>query len=152
MANPIAFHPRVVDPQVELQKRLAAAPTEHAEALLVAWDLLQAAHDQGLLDLAHGMVTAKDYIAGKGAEYAKLPEGVSGIRNLLSLSRVLMTIDPDVVDCLARAVATAGHEHRSEEKAPSLWQLLKRVTGEDARRGLSFVTLTLVSLGRALKK
>ena len=151
MANPIAFHPRKVDPQVELQKRLAAAPAEHAEALLVAWDLLQAAHDQGLLDLAHGMVSAKDYIAGKGAEYAKLPEGVSGIRNLLTLSRVLMAVDPDVVDCVARAVATAGHEHSREEKAPTLWQLAKRVTGADSRRALSFLTLTLASLGKALK-
>ena len=152
MANPIAFQPRKVDPQIELQKRLAAAPREHAEALLVAWDLLQSAHDQGLLDTVHGLVSAKDAIAGKLAEYAKLPEGVSGIRNLISTARVLMTIDPEVLDCLARAVATAGHEHSSEEKPPSLWQLARRATGEDARRALSFLTLTLGSLGKTFKR
>jgi uncharacterized protein YjgD (DUF1641 family) len=137
---------------MELQRRLAAAPKEHAEALLVAWDLLQAAHDQGLLDTAHGLVSAKDTITGKLAEYAKLPEGVSGIRNLLSVARVLMTVDPEILDSLARAVAAAGQEHSREAKAPSLWQLAKRATGEDARRALSFLTITLVSLGKSLKK
>ncbi len=34
MANPIHFSPKV-DPQTELQRRLKAAPEEHAEALLV---------------------------------------------------------------------------------------------------------------------
>ena len=152
MANPIAFQPLKVDPQVELQKRVAAAPAEHAEALLVAWDLLQAAHDQGLLDTVHGLVSAKNMIAGTLAEYAKLPEGISGIRNLLSMARVLMTVDPELLDSVARAVAAAGQEHSNEEKAPSLWQLAKRATGEDARRALSFLTLTLVSLGKILKK
>jgi uncharacterized protein YjgD (DUF1641 family) len=152
MANPIAFQPRRADPQMELRRRLAAAPAEHAEALLVAWDLLQAAHDQGLLDTVHGLVTAKDTIAGKLAEYDKLPEGISGVRNLLSMARILMGLDPEMLDSLARAIAAAGKEHASEEKPPSLWQLAKRSIGEDSRRGLSFLTLVLTSLGKSLKK
>ena len=36
MANPIAFKPNPVDPKLELEKRLSAAPMEHGEALLVA--------------------------------------------------------------------------------------------------------------------
>ncbi len=150
MANPIAFQVKKVDPQVELQRRLAAAPTEHAEALLVAWDLLQAAHDQGLLDTVHGLVSAKDMIAGTLAKYAKLPEGVSGIRNLLSMARVLMMIDPELLDGLARAVTTAGEQHRAETKPPSLWQLGRRAMSEDSRRGLSFMTLLLGGVGKTM--
>ena len=152
MANPIAFQVKKADPRVNLQKRLDAAPEEHAEALLVAWDLLQAMHDQGVLDTINGMVSAKDTIFATLARYGKTPEGVAAIRNAIALLRVLMTVDPEMLDSLTRAVASAGQEHRSEEKPPSLWQLAKRATGEDSRRGLSFMTLALANIGKMLKK
>jgi uncharacterized protein YjgD (DUF1641 family) len=152
MANPIEFKPRHVDPQVELQRRLEAAPIKHAEALLVLFDLIQTAHDQGLLDTAHGLVSAKDTIFGKLAEYAKLPEGVDGIRNLIGVARLLMTIDPEMLNSLTRAFASAASDHTAEERAPSLWQLAQRATSEDSRRGISFLTLVLGAMGRTLKK
>lgn len=152
MANPIAFQPKIADPKVNLQRRLEAAPAEHAEALLVAWDLLQAAHDQGLLDTAHGLVTAKDTIFGKLAAGAKGPEAVAAIRNGIALLQVITAVDPDVLDCLVKAVTGAAEEHRAEEKAPSLWTLAKRGASEDARRGLSFMTLVLQSVGKSLKR
>ncbi|CAN5414141.1 hypothetical protein BH10ACI4_BH10ACI4_33920 [soil metagenome] len=152
MANPIRFTPAPIDPKLELQKRVDAAPVEHAEALLVAWDVLQSAHDKGLLDALQGMIDAKDTIAGKVAEYAKLPEGIAGIRNLLSAAKILTQIDPEVVEKLARAVAGAAEEQHREQKAPSLWKIGKRVMSEDGRKGLSFATLLLTGMGRTLKK
>ncbi len=152
MANPIAFKPNPVDPKLELEKRLSAAPMEHGEATLVAWDVLQTAHDEGLLDALHGLVGAKDTIAGKLAEYAKLPEGVAGMRNLLSFAKILTTLDPEVMNCLANALDTAALQHRREVKAPSLWQIGRRLASEDSRRGLSFLTLMLSSLGQTLKE
>lgn len=152
MANPIAFKPAPVDPKLELQRRLNAAPTEHAEALLVAYDLLQAAHDKGLLDMAAGAVRSKDFILGKIAEYAKLPEGINGIRNLLEAAKILVNIDPEILDGLSRALVRANAEHRREEKPPSLLALSRRATSADSRRGLSFVTLLLVALGRTMRK
>jgi uncharacterized protein YjgD (DUF1641 family) len=151
MANPIAFKPAPIDPKQELQKRVDAAPVEHAEALLVAWDVLQSAHDKGLLDALHGMIEAKDAITGKVAEYAKLPEGVAAIRNLLAAAKILTAIDPEMVDRLSRSVVEAKQAHASEESAPSLWTLMKRGASEDGRRGLSLMTLILTGLGRALK-
>jgi len=91
MANPIAFKPAPVDPKHELQRRITAAPVEHGEALLVAWDVLDTAHRQGILDTLHGLLGAKDTIAGKLSEYAKLPEGINGIRNLLALAKIAAT-------------------------------------------------------------
>ncbi|GAC1363603.1 MAG: hypothetical protein NVSMB3_12040 [Acidobacteriaceae bacterium] len=151
MANPISFKPNPVDPKLELERRLAAAPVEHGEAALVAWDVLQTAHDEGLLDLLQGLLGAKDTIAGKLAEYAKLPEGVAGIRNLLALAKILTTLDPEFLNCLANSMDTAMLEHRRELKPPSLWQIGRRVASEDSRRGLSFLTLLLSGLGRSLK-
>lgn len=152
MANPIAFKPAPVNPKHELQRRLDAAPTQHAEALLVAYDLLQAAHDKGLLDMANGVVRSKDFILGKIAEYAKTPEGINGIRNLLEAAKILVNINPDILDGLSRALVTANAEHRREEKPPGLIALARRATSEDSRRGLSFVTLLLAALGRSMKE
>ena len=70
MANPIHFVPKQVDPKLELGRRLAAAPTEHAEALLVAFDLLEEAHRQGVLDALHGAIGAKDTIVASLAAYS----------------------------------------------------------------------------------
>jgi len=151
MANPIEFKPNPVNPKYELQRRLAEAPIEHGEATLVAWDVLQTAHDEGLLDLLQGLLGAKDTIAGKLAEYAKLPEGVAGIRNLLAFAKILAALDPELLNGVANALEAASAAQKRELKPPSLWQIGRRVASEDSRRGLSFVTLLLSGLGRSLK-
>jgi len=152
MANPLTFKPLPVDPHLELERRLNAAPREHAEALLVVYDIIQAAHDNGLLDTAHGLISARDTIIGKLAEYAKTPEGETGIRNLLAAAKMLAALDPEILDQLSRSVVTAAQQHQQEQKPPSLWQLFKRTNSEDSRRGLSFLTLLLSGFGRSLKR
>ena len=57
MANPLHFVPKV-DPKLELQRQLDAAPLENAEALLVAYDILKTAHANGTLDLVNGQPLA----------------------------------------------------------------------------------------------
>jgi uncharacterized protein YjgD (DUF1641 family) len=151
MANPLRFKPLPVDPKRELQRQLDAAPTEHAEALLVLWNLLETAHRKGILDLVDGMNGAKDTIADTIARYASTPEGIAGIRNLLVAVKIAGSIDPEILDRLAPVFASATAEHKQERTAPSLWQLFRRSTNEDSRRGLSFLTLLLSGLGRALK-
>jgi len=152
MANPLTFKPLPVDPHLELERRLNAAPREHAEALLVVYDIIQAAHDNGLLDTAHGLISARDTIIGKLAEYAKTPEGETGIRNLLAAAKMLAALDPEILDQLSRSVVTAAQQHQQEQKPPSLWQLFKRTNSDDSRRGLSFLTLLLSGFGRSLKR
>ncbi|HEY6375473.1 MAG TPA: DUF1641 domain-containing protein, partial [Edaphobacter sp.] len=112
----------------------------------------EVAHREGLLDIIHGMIGARDTIAGKLAEYAKQPEGIAGIRNLLTAAKILTELDPEVLDQLSKAMSTATKEHQREQHPPSLWQIAKRATSEDSRRALSFMTLLLSSLGRSLKR
>ena len=151
MAAPLTFTPNPVDHKKELQRRLEAAPVEHGEALLVLWDLLQTAHDQGILDLLDGMVSAKDTIAITIAKYAKTPEGIAAVRNLLTAAKILGSIDPDMLDSVARVMESATAEQKQETKPPGMFALAKRAASEDSRRGLSFVTLILAELGRSLK-
>jgi uncharacterized protein YjgD (DUF1641 family) len=151
MAVPLTFKPAPVDAKLELQRRLDAAPLQHGEALLVLWDLLETAHNQGILDLLDGMVSAKDKITETVAKYANTPEGISGVRNLLTAAKILASVDPELLDRLSAAVTQAGAEHKQEKEPPSLLQLTRRATSEDSRRGLSFATLVLSNLGKSLK-
>jgi uncharacterized protein YjgD (DUF1641 family) len=168
MAHPITFKPAPVDPKQELMRRVEAAPKEHAEALLGAWALLQTAHEQGILDLAQGLIGGKDIIAGKLAEAANMPESLSAIRNGIALARVLASLDPDMLQRLAKGLDDASREmleqdkaaaehgakfkaKKTEEKAPSLWQIMKMAISEDARRGLGFAMRLLLALGKATK-
>ncbi len=149
MANPLPFKPHLGDPHQELERQLAAAPRQHAEALLVAWNLLQTAHDKGVLDLAQGLIGSRDYIATELAAAGNKPASIAALRNLISLGRVLASLNPETLDHLAKALDGAAQQKEAEQKPPSLWQLFRRVTSEDGRRGLSFVTMILTGLGRS---
>jgi uncharacterized protein YjgD (DUF1641 family) len=151
MAKPIAFKPITVNFKADLQRRLEKAPDEHAAALLGAYKVIEAAYDEGLLDILHGMIASKDTIITTLARYASQPEGITGIRNLLTAAKILTELDPEVLEHVSRAMAHATVEYKREQKPPSLFQLAKRATSEDSRRGLSFVTTLLSSFGRSLK-
>ena len=151
MAKPIAFKPITVDFKADLVRKLEKAPHEHAEALLLAYDVLEAAHKEGLLDLLHGAIGARDTIFTTLSRYAAQPEGIAAIRNLLTAAKILTELDPEVLDQVSKVMGRATKEHQQEKKAPSLWQLAKRATREDSRRGLSFMTLVLSGLGKSLK-
>lgn len=151
MANPIEFTPRQIDPKLELQRRLAAAPNEHAEALLVAYELLGEAHRQGVLDALHGAVAARDTIVGLLAQYSAQPISVNALRNLVALGKMLGSLDPEPISKFSKDLVVTMDAHRKEMQPPSLWQLFKRMRDPDARRGLSFMTSVLAALGRAAK-
>ncbi len=152
MAQPIAFKPITVDWKADLQRKLERAPADHAEALLLAYDVLEAARKEGLLDLLHGAIGARDTIVKTVARYANEPGGVAAIRNILTAAKMLTELDPETLEHVSRALGNATTQQKQEEKPPSLWQLFKRATSEDGRRGLSFATLMLSGLGRSLKE
>ncbi len=149
MANPIRFVPKAVDPKLELQRRLNAAPVEHAEALLVAFDLLEEAHKQGILDALHGAIGAKDTIMASLAAYSAEPVSIHAIRNLLVLGRILGSLDPEPLSRVSRAMLAAADEHKAEKEPPSLWQLFKRLRAPETRRGLSLMSRLLGAVGAA---
>ena len=151
MAKPIAFKPITVDFKADLQRRLEKAPDEHAAALLAAYDVLEAAYDEGLLDILHGMIASKDTIITTLSRYAKQPEGIAGIRNLLTAAKILTELDPEVLDRVSKVMASATEEHKREQTPPSLFQIAKRANSEDGRRGLSFLTMVLTGFGSSLK-
>jgi uncharacterized protein YjgD (DUF1641 family) len=171
MAHPITFVPQKHDPRKELMERVEAAPHEHAEALLMAWEVLQTAHDKGMLDLAKGLIGGKDVITGKLAEAANTPEVIAGIRNGMAMARVLGSIDPDMLQRMAKALdqaaeeklkaeneaalhgsASVGHRNEERSKAPGVWTLMKMAFSKDVRSGLAYGLTIMAALGRAQKE
>jgi uncharacterized protein YjgD (DUF1641 family) len=150
MAHPITFKPEPVDPQKELMRRVENAPREHAEALLAAWDLLQASHEKGILDLAQGLIGGRDIIAGKLAEAANSTDGINAIRNLIALGRIAAALDPEMLYKVSRALDR--HPPTAQEKPPSLLSLFRQLRGEDARRGLSYALEMLAVVGAATRE
>ena len=149
MANPITFTPQPIDPHVELMRKVEAAPREHAEALLVAWDTLQTAHDQGLLDLLQGLMGGRDIIAGKLAEALVLPESINGVRNLIALGRIAASLDPDMLHRLAKALDQGMQGPQPDGDTPSMFRILRQATSPAGKRGLSFAVQMLVAIGTA---
>ncbi len=145
MANPIRFSPNKYDPKDGLMRRLEAAPKEHAEALLVAYDLLQTAHDEGILDLLHGMVHAKNEIAGHLAEAARVQESVGALRNLISVGKILGAMEPETMSCIAAAMSTATK--KTPDEPLSMWGLFKKISSKEGRRGLSLGVELITALG-----
>ncbi|MGI4854696.1 MAG: DUF1641 domain-containing protein [Janthinobacterium lividum] len=145
MANPIKFEPAPYDAKQGLMRRLDAAPAAHAEALLVAYDLLQTAHDEGILDLLHGMVHAKNEIFGHIAEAASVQESVDALRNLASGAKLLGAIEPEAMSSIVSAMSTATKQ--TVDEPLSMWGLFKKASSKEGRRGLTLGVELLCALG-----
>src|ERR1700678_26783 len=148
MAAPIRFESVRRDAREELSDRLEQAPGEHPEALLAIYDLLQGLHDRGVLDALNGALSSSDFIMETVVETANAPENIRAVRNLILLSKLLGSIDPDllgrVADSIPEGLAQASD---TSAKAPSLLSLLQKFNSQDSRRGMAFAAGLLESLG-----
>ena len=149
MSQPIRleFTPR--DARAELHTRLQNAPLQHAEALLSGYDLLQRLHDRGVLDLLRGGLGSSDKVLSIVVDAAKMPEAINATRNLLILSKVMFTLEPELLENIAKAVPNSLAQAR-EQKPLSLWRLFKKMCSQDTRRALSATLGIVESFGKSL--
>jgi len=91
----------------ELQRKLAAAPLEHAEALLSLWELLQIAEDRQVIDIAKGLLATSDNLVEKLAAGANMPGSIRAMRNGLLLAELLGALDPETLKALVQALPSA---------------------------------------------
>lgn len=151
MAQAIPFDVPPRDPRKELQVRLEAAPVEHAEAVLAAYEVLQGLHDRGALEFMRGALGASDKIIEDVVDAAKTPEAVRGIRNLIILAKTLGNMDPEAFRGFAQALPEALAESKSRgQEPPGFWGLWWQFRSKELRRGVFFVNNLLRALGRNL--
>ena len=146
MARPIALELPPRDPREELRARLETAPIEHAQAVLAAYEVLQALHDRGVLELLRGALGAGDKIVETAVEAASAPESIRAIRNVVLLSKALGTIEPELFAGLVQAIPEAMVQASRGDSRP--WPLFSALRSRDVRRGLGLVNRLLEALGR----
>ena len=151
MAQPIPLQLAPRDPQRELSVRLQQAPLEHAEAVLAAYEVLQAMHDHGMLELMRGTLGGGEKILGQVVAVASGPEAIRATRNLLLLVKALGEIEPSLLSDVTRAIPRALVQANAEEtRPPGLFKLLGTFLNRDFRRGLAAGNDFLVALGKNL--
>ena len=147
MAQPI---PLTLTPTgATAEERLEDALHKHTDAIVSALELLQLLHDRGVLDLLRGLVGAGDELAGILTAAAGAPESLRGMRNFILLTRFFASIPPEVLDSLVRT-ASAGAEREKAQRAPGVFQLLRRAGSEDSRHAIAVTLDLLESVGKAL--
>src|SRR5262245_16074501 len=125
MAQPIPLQPKPRDPNAFFAARLRSAPSEHAEALLAGYAVLQGLHERGLLELLRGALGSGDRLVELAVDAARTPESVRGLRNALLLLNALSAVEPRFLADLTRALPVALAQASAEEaRPPGLLKLL----------------------------
>ena len=151
MAQPIRFTVPPSDPRVVLRERLERAPEEHAQAVLAAYDLLQALHDRGILDVATSAMAASDELLEKVVDGVNTPGAIRSLRNLMFWQGVLGSIEPKWFKGLVQAIPEGLAIATAERDEPiRVWKLLRRALSRDSLRGLAAAVDFLESFGRHL--
>jgi len=151
MAQPIRFTAPPIDTRAVLRAKVAQAPDAHAEAILAAYDLLQALHDRGILDTATSALRASDELLEKVVDNANTPEAIRALRNLVFWQKILGSIEPQWFKGLFQAIPDGLATATAERHEPvRLWKLLRRAMTKDSLRGLAAGIDFLESFGRHL--
>jgi uncharacterized protein YjgD (DUF1641 family) len=150
MARPIPLELPKRDPREELLSRLEKAPAQHAAAILAGFEVLQGLHDRGVFELLRGVLDGGDKILELVVEASKSQEAIRGIRNLLIMTKVVGSIDPELLKKFAAAVpdAIVGAAKAQEKEPPGFWEALRILSSRNLRRGLAVVKSVLEELGK----
>jgi uncharacterized protein YjgD (DUF1641 family) len=150
MAKPISLQLPKRDPQEELRCRLEKAPNEHAEALLASLDVLQSLHEQGVLELLRGVLSGGNKILEIVVDASKTLEAIRGIRNLVIMTKILGSMDPELLKKFTEAIpdVLVGAAKAQATPPPGLWETLRILRSKNLRRGLVVANNLLEALGR----
>ena len=135
------FQPK--DSREDLLRRVEAAPSEHAEAVLAAYGVLEKLHEADVLNLLSGLLGAKNLVVDRAADVVSSAEMVNLLRISLIAGNLLKNINPGDLH---------GVLEEAEKVPPSTFQILKRMTSKDARRALGAMGGLLNVFGAALRK
>jgi uncharacterized protein YjgD (DUF1641 family) len=151
MARPIGLEVAPHDPREELRKRLEQAPVQHAEALLESYELLQQLHESGVLRLLRGALGSGEMLLETAVNAAKSEDGIRGLRNAITLAKMLGSINPDLLQGYAYAVSETLSRHKPVVEPPGLFKLLSQYRHPELRRGMALINNLLEVLGSELK-
>jgi len=148
MAQPISLKLPPRDPREELRSKLDHAPIEHAEALLDSYELLQQLHERGVFQLLRGALSASDKLVESAVQAASSDESIQALRNAIIVSKMLASINPDLLQGIAVAVGeTLGSYKKPVIEPPGLFALLSQFRHKELRRSIALINRFLETLG-----
>ena len=128
------------DSRLDLQRRIASAPREHAEAILESYELLQRLHDCGALAIANGLLSAGPSVIGKITDVVSSAPAVTTLRLGLTLGKIATAIDANHVEQIVADSAAP----------PSWWRIIRLAFKRETREALGFSLGLLVAFGAAI--
>jgi uncharacterized protein YjgD (DUF1641 family) len=149
LAKPLNFKPEPLQIHSALQRELERAPSENTDALLNLYALLREAQDHGWLDAARGVIAGAPTAITEVAKYTNSEQSIALIRNLVSLGKILGSIDPEFL--LKLSVAVEGHRDRKPSRS-SVAALFGALFNRDMLRGAALMLAVVAILGKALAK
>jgi uncharacterized protein YjgD (DUF1641 family) len=135
----------------ELRWKLEQASEQHAEALLESYELLQQLHDSGALRLLRGVLRSGDLLLETAVNAGKSDEAIRGLRNAVILTKMLGSINPDLMQGYANAVSETLGCQKPVVEPPGLFKLFAEFRHPELRRSISLINKFLENLGNQLK-
>ena len=143
MAAPVEFRTFTPeDSRLDLQRRIASAPREHAEAVLESYELLQRLHDCGALAIANGLLSAGPTVIAKLTDVVSSGPAVTALQIGLTLGKIATEIDANQVEQVVADSTTV----------PSWWRILRLALKKETRQALGLSLGLLVAFGAAIGK
>ena len=140
MAAPVEFRTFTPeDGRLDLERRIASAPREHAEAILESYELLGRLHECGALAIANGLLSAGPTVIGKITDVVSSAPAVTTLRLGLTLGKIATAIDANQVD---EAVSQSA-------APPSWWRIIRLALSKETRVALELSLRLLVAFGAA---
>jgi uncharacterized protein YjgD (DUF1641 family) len=130
-----------VDSRDDLLRKVKAAPAQHAEAILAAYEVLEKLHEKDVLSTLNGLLGAKDIVVDRLADVVSSAEIVNLLRLALIAGNMVKQLNPDDLHGILQEAAG---------KPPGFFQIVRRMTSKDARRALGAFGSLLNVLGAAL--
>jgi uncharacterized protein YjgD (DUF1641 family) len=130
-----------VDSRDDLLRKVKAAPAEHAEAILAAYQVLEKLHEKDVLSTLNGLLGAKDIVVDRLADVVSSAEVVNLLRLALIAGNIVKQLNPDDLHGVLQEAAA---------KPPGFLQIVRRMTSKDARRALGAFGSLLNVFGAAL--
>ena len=125
----------------DLVRRIEAAPEEHAQAVLEAYDLLENLHQKGILAALNGALSASDAVIHLLVGLVSSKEAINATRLGLMLVNLLNSVDADRLDKILTA---------SPGEPPSLLGIARLANDKEARRAMATGLELLRVFGAAL--
>ena len=148
MAQPLSYVPAPARGDSP-EQRLHGAASAHADAILSGYEVLQLLHDRGVLELMRGMLGAGDEVVETVVGAVNTPDATRAIRNFILLTKFFGSIPCAVLNSLDQTMIDGSHKKKAQ-KAPSLWQLFRRLRQENTRHALGIMLDLAESVGKGL--